>query len=326
MDTVVSFGDIDGPGEIAWEFHVTSDARGRYWVVTRLAPYQAAVFSPAGRYLQSVGAKGGGPGEFNRIARIAPFPGGMLLTDDVQRRGTLYDLDFRLLRSRPAPGYPDAQLLDAGGAGLMSAVIKTPDRIGYSVHVVDTGGVIVRSLFLNRLPYREDMAALFKRNLASASDAARFWVSHRREYAFALCRYAEFSCTTYLRPVTWFPRPTAAEIGKRNIALEKPPPAELQGVSQDDPRFVWTLSWVPDVRWKAAVVPTGIDSYRIIDLNRYFDSIVERIDLITHRVVASYRVDPVLWSFLSPGQAWFYDEDEDGSTRAFVVRFTMLVP
>lgn len=325
MDTVVSFGEKEGPGELAWQFHVTRDARGRYWVVTRLAASEARIFSADGRYLRSVGGRGAGPGEFSRIARIAPFPGGMLLTDDIARRGTLYDLDFRLLHSRPAFGYPDAQLLRAGAAGLVAAIVKSPDRIGYSVHEIDTAGTIVRSLVLNALPYREDMADLFKRHVSASSDVSRYWISHRREYAFAHCRFADDACEVFLRPVSWFRAPVAADFGKRNAALTEPPPPQLVAVSQDDPRFLWTLSWVPDSRWRGAVVPTA-SSWRITDLNRYFDSVIERVDLVTHRVVASQRVDQVLWSFVAPGQAWFFEEDPDGHARAIVARFTAIVP
>jgi len=96
---------------------------------------------------------------------------------------------------------------------------------------------------------------------------------------------------------------------------------ELLGVREDEPDGLWSMSRVPDRNWKAAMTPKGSGHAAIPDYNKFFDSMVERIDLRSGSVLATLRVDPMLAGFLGRDQAWFYREDEAGNPRLEIVRF-----
>jgi hypothetical protein len=321
MDHVATLGDDDGPGSITFGNLLALDARGRYWLVHRGEPARIAVYSAAGRFIRTVGRSGGAPGEYRRIWLLTVHTSGMLVSDDFAKRTTLLDLDFNVVDTRPSPETPQSMIVRRDGTGIMSAIVPTRDLIGITLHAFDASGRRLRSFAQTGLPYREDMRELFIRGLTPALDSSRYWVSHRMEYAFALCALRDDACRLFLRPAPWFPRPGFAEEPDVSRA---PPTPRLRGVSQDAPQFVWTISWVPDARWRSALERATATEYRITDLNRYYDTILERIDVRLNRVIGSTRVDVALMEFIAPGTAWYYRENAEGIARLEVVRLRML--
>lgn len=71
LDTVVTVGGLDGPGlELVSMFSgVAVDQRGRI-LVWQAAEAEIAVFDSTGTYLQTIGGRGEGPGEYQSISFI----------------------------------------------------------------------------------------------------------------------------------------------------------------------------------------------------------------------------------------------------------------
>ena len=71
LDTVLTLGGLDGPGlhVITDQSRVAVDPGGRI-LVTNLKEAEISVFDPAGTFLQTVGGRGEGPGEYSFISRI----------------------------------------------------------------------------------------------------------------------------------------------------------------------------------------------------------------------------------------------------------------
>lgn len=320
IDTVVVLGDTVGPGEIDWQFQVARDGRSRYLVAHQGSPSMFSVFSSRGEFVRTVGRAGGGPGEFRRVWRIFPIADGVLVADDRAFRLSRFDLAFRFVGSRRLELTPLSAVLQADGSGVVSGVLQTPAASGFPIHEMDTLGRVSRAVGVGALTYREDFHELFVRDVATAGSPGRYWSSHRREYAFELRSRNESSVRTYLRPVEWFPRPRPSEVSDEDAMLNPPAP-QLRGIAQEDSRHIWSLAWVPDRRWRTAIVYTGVHG-RVNDWNLYYDTIVERIDLQTGAVVGSKRIDQVLWQFIAPGESYFHEPDQEGRSRAYVVRFT----
>jgi hypothetical protein len=83
---------------------VAEDREGRY-LVTDMAQPRVVRFSPNGAWLDEVGRKGEGPGEFIGPTQAVPLPGGQFAVgDDQLRRLTIFDSGGSRLREVTYPG------------------------------------------------------------------------------------------------------------------------------------------------------------------------------------------------------------------------------
>lgn len=322
LERVATLGDNDGPGALSFGAVLAMDARGRFLLAHRAAQSQITVFTSEGKYSQTVGRQGAGPGEYQNIWSIAPSDRGVLVYDAKLARRTVLDLDLKVVASYPAAERAATMLFRNDGSAIVAAIVPTTDAIGYTLHKIDARGARVKSFAGPNLPYREDMRELFIRSLSAGLDAGRYWVANRREYVFSHCAFETDACHVFLRPAAWFEAPRPSALTTWDMGRQPPFPL-LASVSQDDPRYVWTVSIVPDDRWKSALKPINATEYSVTNFNQYYDSIVERIDLVTNRVVVSKRFDQRIYPFIAPGIASYYREDDAGIPRIEIVRFRM---
>jgi len=321
LERVAVLGDNDGPGALTYGTVLAVDARRRFLLAHRGAPGMFSVYGPNGRFLRTVGRSGSGPGEYTRVWNMSSSARGILVYDDLSRRSTVLDLDFNVVATRSAQERPESVIFRNDGSAILSAVVPTTDAIGFTLHEISPKGERVRSFAAPPLPYREDMRDLFVRVLNAGSDSDTYWVAHRREYAFERCAFGSEECRVFLRAANWFSAPSARDFARRNMA-EDPPSPSLVGVCQDpdDDRYAWAVLIVSDPRWRTAIKPVNATEYEIVDPDRYYDSIIERIDLRTHEVVSSTRVDGRLYKFVAPGVLSRYTEDPAGIPRLEVLR------
>ena len=102
LDTLVTFGGLDGPGldviSIYSSFAV--DRRGRILVSDEA---KISVFDSTGRYLRTVGGRGEGPGEYEHISHISVGPR-YIHVFEYHKGRTMLDYDFQLVRTDRFPG------------------------------------------------------------------------------------------------------------------------------------------------------------------------------------------------------------------------------
>lgn len=317
LTRLAEVGDTAGPGVLGNYAIATRDPRGRFLVTHRQSPSQIAVFSPQGAFLRTVGASGAGPGEYRRIWSLTATPDGALVYDDFLKRRTFLDANFGVRLIQPAQERPDGVILRNDGSSLISAVVPTSDAIGYAVHQIDKAGARAGSKLLIRLPYREDLRDIFVRSLAPSSDTEMFWLAHRREYAFARCSQSTFDCRLFLRPTSWFPAPDPTS---EQVTGTEPPKPLLMGVWEGPPSHVWVLTHVPGEKWQSGVRATKGSEYLISDINKYFDSRLELIDLKRQKVVASAVFDCWLKPIISSGIVYCHEEDSRGFIRLRILK------
>lgn len=322
VERVATLGDTAGAGLLTERAVIAMDEKGRLLLAHMGAPSRVNVYESDGTLLRTIGRAGGGPGEYRRIWQIAPYSGGLLIFDDRSKRSTRLTSEFEFVETRPAPETPLSVVVRSDGSGVMSAIVATPELIGFGLHEFDVNGARVRSLGLSSLPFREDLRALFTRDVSPGIDSATYWSSHRSEYAFEKCWFGRSQCHLFIRAATWFPAPAVSSIAQRGSGDEPPAPS-LWGVSQTSPRYVWTIARVPDPEWRSAVDTEGAAHFRVLDWNDYVDTVVECIDLTTNQVVASRRLDAAMQRFIAPGVTWYHREDAAGFVKIEVVRLLL---
>lgn len=82
---------------------VAEDGRGRY-LVTDMAQDRVVRFGSDGRWMDVIGRKGAGPGEFLGPTAAVPLASGFLVGDDQLRRLTIFDDSGRRVREVASPG------------------------------------------------------------------------------------------------------------------------------------------------------------------------------------------------------------------------------
>ena len=319
---VLTLGASEGPGSIGSLSALTRDGRGRYWVASIEDRGVVTVFGPNGAFLRTVGRQGRGPGEFRRIQLLAASQTSVHAFDYSGARRTVFDLDFRVTSTHPLPAQPfSARILD-GQAAVYGAIVPTREAIGFTMHLVDSAGRLQRSFGESLLPYREDLRDVFRRTLGPDPDPSRFWAAHFSEYAFESCSAVTLRCRVYLRAVSWFP----PHLEVVDPGTGRAPPPFLAAVSSDQPGFLWALVWVPDPNWQRGVDTVGVHGGRVTDVSKYFDTIVERIDLSTNAVVGRVRVDAALSRFVGPSEVYSHRLDDNDVPRIDIMRLAFIVP
>lgn len=310
---IVTLGSDEGPGAVGRPALVALDARGRYWVSSVDDPV-IQVYDSAGTFLRTVGRNGDGPGEFRMINVIKSSPMGVHVFDNASARWTKLNLDFRLSGTSTVQGEPHSARIVEDGA-ILGAIVPTRNAVGFTLHKVNDKGQIVRSFGDTQIPYREDLRHLFQRTIGEDSDSLYFWAARQSEYAFERCSAESFHCQLFVREARWF-RPHTRGIEPNRS--ESPAPV-LVAVSSDNARYVWTLVWVADARWRSAVGGQG-HTQRITDISKYFDTVVERIDVLSGQVVASRRIDLAIEDFIGPSMVYAFRLDENDIPRVEIMR------
>jgi len=98
---IVTLGgaDVEGPTQFFDIRGVHVDSRGNLWVADG-GSAEVRLFRPDGSHWKTVGGRGGGPGEFQRIRLLGAFRGDTVaFWDDDNARLTLLDPDGELVRT-----------------------------------------------------------------------------------------------------------------------------------------------------------------------------------------------------------------------------------
>ncbi len=322
IDSVAVIGTADGAGALnGRQIVVARDRQGRYLVAGAASPSQVSVFDSHGAFLRRVGRSGGGPGEYRRIWRVYPYEGGVIITDDIAKRHTVLNANFEYVSSTPVIGTPEGMLVGPGGTRVEATIIRSGQDAGFSVFVKSAAGQVRHRLAPTPVPYRERMRDAYRRILTPGLTPADFWMTSRHEYAFARCWFVSGACTRFERPASWFPSRSPTESRTDESMEHIPPTPQLLGVSLDGPRFAWTISLVADARWREGLSKQTRPHVSIENADRYWDSVIERINVETGTVVASVRIDQALTlGPLTGGYSAFYTEQPDGVPRVVIVQ------
>ncbi len=325
VDTVSVLGDDDGPGLIRGpQVTVSRDATGQFLVGGASSAASISVFDANGRFLRSVGRAGGGPGEYRRIWRIAPFRSGVVVTDDQARRHTMLSSDYQFVRSLPATGGTPMSLVAGSGDRLLEAAsVRRGADSAFALFFRDTNGRLVGRASPLRAQRTDAGGDASRRALSVSPDGTEAWATHRLHYMIERCAFRTASCVLLARTVAWFPVPTLLSESSDERMSEFPPEPQLLGAAQEGEQFLWIMSLVPDANWKRGLQLGGVHP-RIIDQHRYWDTMIELVDLRSLNVIASQRIDDALVGGpLVGGYSSVYGEDASGLPRIYALRLVL---
>ena len=292
LDEVLSLGALDDPGTVGFPAAITRVESGDFVVATPQNGAEMLVYDSQGRYRESFGRSGEGPGEFVEpgFGVLRPLPGGgMLVLDPFRRRITRLSATWSFESSTDLGGVLATNVMPlASGAGYVLAGWGRDERSERAeiTQVIDLDGDLVETIAV--VPTDDEMRSFFFSPLA-ADGEGRVWRALPTEYAVEAWDPADPGIAVRLegRPDWFTPGPPAD-----GYPLEAPAPSVINGLRHEG-GLLWIATIVADGNWEEAVADP--EPFVPLDPSGMMDGVVEVIDDTTGRLVARTVRDEVLW-------------------------------
>ncbi|GIW52755.1 MAG: hypothetical protein KatS3mg081_2110 [Gemmatimonadales bacterium] len=314
-------GDTVGPDLQYW---VAADSRGRYYVAPTIGLGQVAVYDSTGRLLGLLGRRGQGPGEFEHAGPVKVGPDDSLFVfDHSLNRLTVFDRDLKVARTQLLPVWPRNVLIRRSGEMVMQAMVPTPDRIGFPLHLVSRDGRILASYGAERPVVSRRHTAAQWPELAESTDPGAVWIASRDAYVLSLWRDGGARILTIVREVDWFP-PRAEDVFVPEDAARPVP--WIRGIFQDRQGLLWVLVSVADQQWRARPRAGGGVERRPVsnsEINRYVDTRIEVLDPSAGVLVAAVRHPSLLMGFVEEGLVFGPRGDDQGNEFVEIYRLAL---
>jgi 6-bladed beta-propeller len=296
LDRGPRLGEADGPGALVAEpSSLASDSRGRFYLTEFTTAQPPLVFDSQGRFLRELGRLGPGPGEF-LMARylVVGESDSVYVTDAQAGRLSVFTPQLVLARSASDVGVARAmsfEVLRDGSIGVATDVL-TRERIGFPLHLYKPGLEFLKSFGADTPAFDPRHPLLSRRRLSRSRDGG-LWSARATEYVIDRFDSNGIKTLRLVRQAPWFPPhlgPTLSE--------DPEPKPRVMAISEDSHGRLWVLTVVKDDRWKAALgynLPTRLGGGRspmpvIVDEDRYFDTIIDVIDVEKGKLVVTRRV------------------------------------
>jgi hypothetical protein len=290
---------------------VTRDSRGRLYVAPTADLATFAVYDSTGKLLRVIGREGAGPGEYGFIMRVEVIPGDSLVVLDVgNSRMTVLSPSYQPVRSVHMPGrFTQAKAL-TNGRWLVNGAVRAPAAAGLPVHILDTRGEIERSFGSERPEVRRERPQADLRLMAPAPDGT-VWLARLDQYLLERWSLSGSLAQSLRRTVEWFP---PRDYGPRRETSRRPDPQVLD-IWLDESGRLWTIIRVASSGFRAVPRTSGrreqaMPPFELQDTNH--DVIVEVIDLLTSRLVATQRLSEYLIGHVGDGKVFSLRSLENG--------------
>ncbi len=312
VELAPTFGDDDGPGMLGDYVRGFLGDDGRWYLVDR-PPTEVKVYDESGDFLHRFGRGGEGPGEFSLIGSVLPLEDGVVAVLDDPSGLKFFDAVGNLLREARLPFPPTSNgVVYADGLGMVIAAnAPTPERTGLPLHVVDLDdGSVDLSFGSLTGEYRLSHVGGASRVLAEGAPGT-VWAARLYEYRVELWTPDGLE-RSLVRDVPWFPATTLSTLAH---GWAERPNTILSGVATSGSQM-WVKLRVADEHWESA----SDENPATPDLDRFFDTIIEVIDLDESRVMGRLRLDEDYSNFVGPGMIGRTAVTPAGSVRYQVYR------
>lgn len=299
LETVLELGARDGPGMIDWrggQSFPAIDSRGRVYLRGYFST-EVKVYDDQGTHLTTIGREGEGPGEFKGVMGLVIGPADSLFVFDVfNMRLSVFSPDHEFARSarleiRPS-GYDPRVFRWDPRHFYMTAHDRSAELIGWPIHQIDRQGKRVHSFGSRTGEYSPTEPYSGMRIIADAGDG-RIWSGRLAHYWIDLIRPDSRTPLLQIRRVAELFPDRPPRILDTDHSDDEPQPFIADIRQEGD--SLWVLTWVQDPKWERA-------SNELEDEHLKYDSVLEVIDLATHRVVVRARFDDLYHSFLGDGR------------------------
>ena len=318
LEKVASLGRISDPTSITSTFGgIQHDSKGRYLVSGTPQMSDVLVYDSMGRYVDTWGRSGEGPGEFRYVFDLMLLPGDSLLVlDRSLQRVTVLDPDgkyawssrhpFRLLEIAP---FSDSLWVAAGSA-------TSPDRIGYALHLIRPDGTITESF---GGPYTIVSSRRSRGRRIIVHGDRRLWAVRPDRYEVEEWRLeAKPEMVGVLdREIGWFPDRDIEGV----VTGTEPRQPWMRDLYVDSDDLLWTISSVQDLDFPDSYTGGGV-----ADREGTLDTMIEVIDLRTNEVLVSQRFREYLRRFTSDGLIVGYRAESTGLLVVDIWRPQLIKP
>jgi hypothetical protein len=273
------------------------------------------LYDSRGTFLESIGRKGNGPGEFTFITGWVAGQADTTFVFDVGNgRITTLEADGSVVATNQLPysGFSGIVRL-SDNRFVIDLANPTADAVGYPLHVIDVRGQKLRSFGLEAPRYRADQPLLLKRSIAPST--LGLWASHEARYLLELWS-TDFKLSRVIeREVDWFkPYDQTAPLP---LSSSSPPSPRVSMISEDSAGRLWVAILVPGENWREGVgertTPQGVRTLGITNSATYWDTMVEVLDPVAGVVIGAARFESNLVSLLGEGRVAAYREDASGN-------------
>ena len=307
------YGEDAGPGMI-------EASRARGWLDQSKRMYIAGdpvehvqLFGPDGAFLRRIGGVGSGPGELEHVTSLVVVGDGLFSILD-RRRGMILTFDWTgALRqeTRPQGWFPRGiQTIHVGGSmAVHHANIRTPDLVGYPLHLVNLQSGHVEESF-GSLTGEYDLQSDFNQVIARGPRGA-VWLAEQYAYKIALWESNKL-LHSLQRDVEWFPELPMAEVGH---GWGEEPSTLIAAIAADD-SLLWIAIGIADEQWEK------VAEYR--DRALSYDTIIEVVDWKRGRVVGTERFDGDYFHWVEPGLLGRLVVTSEGSLRYRTMRVRLV--
>ncbi len=305
LDTVVTIGGFDGPGHgvVSVFSGVAVDRRGRI-LVWAVGEAEVAVFDSTGTYIQTIGGRGEGPGEYQSISHVDVGRRYIHVFENHKGR-TMLDHDFEVIRTDRFPGNIVSVDIVSDDVAAFVAEIPTRASIGHTFHILRPSGEI-SSYGYDGLVYS---LALTPRTpmLAMAGNDHTVWAVPEEVN----------------RIVRWdlVPEPQVGRVFDRSVAEfdeggDAFMPATLGSAMLDD-RGLWIIWHTADPDWTGPPPsPESLSPYSF-DVDQLRDAWLDLVDPDTGLTIARYRQDAAVKGFAA-GSRYVVDYQETDAGVPFL--------
>jgi hypothetical protein len=291
-------GETEGPGMIDWrggQSFPATDSKGRIFLRGYFST-EIKVYDPNGGFIKSLGGEGLGPGEFRGVQGIVVGAADSLFVLDVlAMRLSVFSSDLTFARSSALSIRPsgfDPMVVDWDPDHLfLSAHVRTQPLIGLPIHRLTREGAHVESFGAPEASYSPTNVYGGSRVIADAGDGS-VWSGHLAHYRIERVAPGRREAFEEIRrDAELFPEPSPEVLGGD---LSNGSPPLVVAIKQDGERL-WVLTWTQDPKWQQS-------SGELEEEHLLYDSVVEVIDLLQHRVVARSRFDDLYHTLLPDGR------------------------
>lgn len=310
---------------------VRQDRRGRYWIFRQSQP--PVIFDEDGQFLQLLGPKGQGPGEY-----IAPHDAlfvedSIVVFDARQRRASVLDSGLKPVRTLFMPSYLYRTTVVSWPDSIITADrIPGPSSVGWPLHLVsflstaaESKGSVLKSFGPGDGQARPVDITTGLTWLLTPVRNGLFWAASPASYDLTqwTTNGLRLSLTISRRP-SWFGE-SQGGIGSPKVA----PAPVIAGIDEDEQGFVWAFVHIPHPSWKDAWGKPRADGgeFRISDVRheKFYRTRIEVIDPKTARILARTSLDGfyVVNALGGRGIA-VCSSDEERGERVSILRFELV--
>jgi hypothetical protein len=300
--------DAASPAKGGLGWLVAIDSRKRYYAPT--SESRLLVFDSTGRFIQSVGRHGRGPGEFlNPFSVIV----GAADTLYISEYGSLTALSqsYKFVRRTPMRGIPTIRLRRGGFAQITNT--DAPEEINWLhlLEITDLTGKRVKVFDVGPPPERESLGR--SRHIAEAPDGS-IWCVMWGKYVLD-----QWDMSGKRRTILTRVLDGDSFKGFSDIPFNEP---QILDLRFDQSGLLWVIVGVRNGKTHRATVRTE-DGMRQMDLPE-FDMIVDVVDLQRSKLLASTRLPSITrMALIGPAVGSLYMELDDGSIGIEVVDLSL---